>query len=160
MAPFTITEICFPNLTLHTLSLSFLFCLLLYLPHLSFPLLLPVGFRFWEASRETLLISEWRMPFLTCWHHVFPLTFSNDLIFGKLIPRQQLLIYRAPTIGLVYPEEFERMVGVANWNVGTVECWLVRSISQTNTEVDLSLFDMVLANRNGVGNRRKRGEGT
>ena len=113
MAPFTITGICFPNLTLRTLSLSFLFWLLLYPPHLSFPLLLAVNFRFWEASRETLLISEWRMPFLTCWHHVFPLTFANDPIFRKLIHRQHLLIYRAPTIDVVYPEEFERMVGVA-----------------------------------------------
>ena len=64
----------------------------------------PVGFRFGKRPKRetTLLISEWRMPFLTCCSHVFPLTFANGPVFGKLIPRQQLLIYRDPRRSTLY----------------------------------------------------------
>ena len=74
----------------------------------------PVGFRFGKRPKRetTLLISEWRMPFLTCCSHVFPLTFANGPVFWETDPEATVIdLQRSSTIDLIYPEEFERTVG-------------------------------------------------
>ena len=62
----------------------------------------PLAFVLGSVPRERDNFAHFRMPFLTCWHHVFPLTFANGPVFGKLIPRQQLLIYRDPRRSTLY----------------------------------------------------------